>query len=144
MKWDDTRVIQLIQAHVDKSEACKNIVNRIVYSRVNSTKTHPRSADKKVFNLIKRELYKRFDEANFIEDVSAGKMPHKIPIKTEITDERAIVIKNSNTGECTTISENSHIIESLADKIDILRLYVKPGLKESVFNAIKEINNEIL
>ena len=70
-------------------------------------------------------------------------MPHKIPIKTEITDERAIVIVDNSTGKCTTISENSHIIRNLTDKIDILRLYVKPELKANVITYIKEIYKEI-
>lgn len=70
-------------------------------------------------------------------------MPHKIPIKTEVTDERAIVIIDKSTGKCSTISENSHIIGSLTDKIDIERLYVKPSLKTEVLAAIQEIYADI-
>ena len=143
LKWDDTRVIQLMQINAATSEACYNIINRIVYPRVLHTKTHPSSADKREFRLIQRELYSKYNANNFIEDFSADKMPHKIPTKTEVSDERAIVIVDDSSGKCSTISENSHIIESLTDKIDILRLYVKPDLKEDVTNSIKEIYEEI-
>ncbi len=143
LRWDDTRVVQLIQQKSAESEACYNIVNRVVYPRVLHTKTHPSSADKREFRLIKRELYNKFDSACFIEDVSADKMPHKIPIKTETSDELAIVIMDNSSGKCSTISENSHIIESLTDKIDILRLYVKPELKAEVLSSFQEIYKEI-
>ncbi len=114
-----------------------------MYPRVLHTKTHPSSADKREFRLIQRELYSKYNAKYFIEDFSADKMPHKIPTKTEVSDERAIVIVDDSSGKCSTISENSHIIESLTDKIDILRLYVKPDLKEAVTNSIKEIYDEI-
>lgn len=143
LKWDDTRIIQLMQTNADKSEACHNIVNRIVYPRVLHTKTHPGIADKREFFLIERELYNEYGSSNFIEDFSADKMPHKIPVKTEVSDERAIVIIDNDIGKCSTISENSHIIESLTDKIDIWRLYVKPELKKAVTDSIKKIYKEI-
>lgn len=142
LKWDDARVIQEINKKTD-SEPCRNIIHRIVYPRVLHTKTHPYQADKREFRLIRNQLYKQFGAENFIEDFSAGKMPHKIPIKTEISDEKAIVIIDQSSGKRSTISENSHIIESLTDKIDILRLYVKPELKSEVTGVIKEIYNDI-
>lgn len=142
LKWDDARVIQEINKKAD-SEPCRNIIHRIVYPRVLHTKTHPYQADKREFRLIRNQLYKQFGADNFIEDFSAGKMPHKIPIKTEISDEKAIVIIDQSSGKRSTISENSHIIESLTDKIDILRLYVKPTLKSEVTGMIKEIYNDI-
>ena len=143
LKWDDTRVVQSMQDKENQSEACYNIVNRVIYPCVNHTKTHPDAADKREFRLIERELFQKFGEDNFIEDVSADKMPHKIPTKTEITDEHAIVIIDKSTGKCSTISENSHIIESLTDKIDIERLYVKPSLKTEVLAAIQRIYSDI-
>lgn len=143
LRWDDTRVIQEMQKNASNDESCKNIVNRIVYPRVLHTNTHPEGGDRREFKLMEGRLYEKYGKENFIEDCSAGKMPHKIPIKTEITDERAIVIVDNSTGKCTTISENSHIIRNLTDKIDILRLYVKPELKANVITYIKEIYKEI-
>ena len=143
LQWDDTRVIQLMRQHADTHEACGNVVNRIVYPRVLHTNAHPSAADKREFRLIQRELYNKFGEDSFIEDFSADKMPHKIPTKTEVSDEHAIVIVDSSTGKCSTISESSHIIQSLTDKIDILRLYVKPELKDAVLESIKSIYKDI-
>lgn len=143
LRWDDIRVMQLMQQQADTNEACSNIINRIVYPRVLHTEAHPNAADKREFLLVKRELYRMFGENNFIEDFSADKMPHKIPTKTEVTDENAIVIIDSGTGKCSTISESSHIIRALTDKIDILRLYVKPDIKESVLDAIQAIYRDI-
>lgn len=143
LTWDDTRIIQLLQQHAQSSEACYNIVNRVVYPRVLHTKAHPKSADKNEFRLMERELYKEIGKENFIMDSSAGKMPHKIPIKTEVSDERAIVIVDNSSGKCSTISENSHIIESLTDKIDIIRLYVKPEYKETALKFIQETYHDI-
>lgn len=143
LKWDDTRVIQLMQQTATSSEACYNIVNRIVYPRVLHTEAHPAAADKREFRLIQRELYSKYDKSSFIEDFSADKMPHKIPTRTEVSDEHAIVIVDNSTGKCSTISETSHIIRSLTDKIDILRLYVKPELKNDVLDSIRTIYKEI-
>lgn len=143
LKWDDTRVIQLMQQKAGENVACRNITDRIVYPRVLHSKVHPKAGDKTEFQLIKRNLYIKFGEENFIEDFSAGKMPHKIPTKTEVSDERAIVIVDHNTGKCSTISEASHIIQSLTDKIDILRLYVKPEMKQDVLAEIKQTYADI-
>lgn len=143
LQWDDTRVIQLMQQNAGANVACRNITERIVYPRVLHSKVHPKAGDKTEFLLIKRDLYNKFGQENFIEDFSAGKMPHKIPTKTEVGDERAIVIVDSSTGKCSTISETSHIIQSLTDKIDILRLYVKPEMKEDVLAEIKQIYADI-
>ena len=143
LKWDDTRVIQLMYENAATSSACNNIINRIVYPRVFHTDVHPGAAGKREYQFIKRELYTHFGKENFIEDFSADKMPHKIPTKTEVSDERAIVIVHSSTGKCSTISETSHIIQSLTDKIDILRLYVIPDLKDVVLEKIKGIYAEI-
>ena len=143
LQWDDTRVVQIMRQRMESDEACRNIVSRIIYPRVLLTNAHPSPADKREFRLIQRELYNEFGEENFIEDFSADKMPHKIPIKTEIYDEHAIIIIDSSTGKCSTISESSHIIQSLTDKIDILRLYVKPNLKDAVLDSIKSIYKDI-
>ncbi len=104
---------------------------------------HPAASDKREFRLVQRELYLTFGAENFIEDFAADKMPHKIPIKTEVSDEKAIIIIDKITGKCSTISETSHIIRSLTDKIDIMRLYVKPELKDVVVEKIREIYNDI-
>lgn len=143
LEWDDCRVIQCIKDNMKDSEACSNIINRNVYPCVYETKTHLNTGDKTETKLIVRDLKKEFNEKIFMEDYSAGKMPHKIPLKSEIGDERAIVIIHKNTGKLTTISEESHIIRTLTDKIDIQRVYVIPSYRNDVENFIKKIYQEI-
>ena len=143
LTWDDARILQELRQNVEKSEACANIVNRSVYPCVLHTKTHPNNDNKKVFRFMRQALYKEFGKENFIEDISADKMPHKIPIKTELSDEQAIVIIDDNSGTCSTISDESHVIKSLTDKIDIQRLYVHPAQRVCVQNFIRKQYEEI-
>ena len=49
------------------------------------------------------------------------------------------MIIHKSTGKITTISEESPIIQSLTNKIDIQRLYVKPSLYETVSQYLREI-----
>ncbi|MGI6383229.1 MAG: HD domain-containing protein [Tissierellaceae bacterium] len=140
MKWDDCRIINLMKDSCSESEECLNIIKRIVYPRVLRTKTHPIESDKREYKIIKNMLYQEIGEGYFIEDCSADKMPHKIPSRTEISDEKAIIIVDRTTGKRTTISEESHIIKSLTEKIDIMRIYVDPKHSKESFEIVKNIN----
>lgn len=122
--WDDYRVWNLLKAHADTSYACDNIVHRKVYPRVFETKTHPAEADFRNFKLMRKIIYDEFGKDHFIEDCSADKMPHKIPIRTTPDDERAIIIIDEKEGKISTISEESVIIKSLTEKINIQRIYL--------------------
>lgn len=123
LKWDDNRIWILLQDH-PHIEECDNIINRKVYPRILETKTHPLEADYQLFNMMKKLLYEKFEKSSFVEDSSANKMPHKIPARTTIEDERAIIIIDEAEGKVTTISEESLIIKSLTEKINIQRLYL--------------------
>lgn len=140
LKWDDCRVIQLIKEHENDNEACYNIINRVVYPRVAYTKVHPGEADKREFRRNARELKEKIGEQHFIEDVSAGKMPHKIPTKMELNDEKAIVIFDATEGKKTTISEESEIIKTLTEKIDIMSLYCNPSKSDEALAYMRKIN----
>jgi hypothetical protein len=89
--------------------------------------------------MIKKQVFKKFGQDNFIEDRSADKMPHKIPKKTVVDDEKAIIIIDKTLTTCSTISENSHIIKSLTEKIDIERIYVKPEIFPQVRDFVAEM-----
>lgn len=143
LKWDDCRVLQLMNEQCENTEECNNIIKRIVYPRIFHTKAHPEGADKTVFKLVVRELKEKIPDARFLEDHSAEKMPHKIPRRTEVNDEKAIVIVDKDTDRCSTISEESHIIQSLTDKIDILRLYIEPEYGEEAKKITREIMKAI-
>lgn len=143
LNWDDCKVIELMKQYCDTIEGCDNIINRKVYPMVLDTKTHPEEADKREFRMLRSLLFEKFEKDNFIEDQSANKMPHKIPTRTAIDDEKAIVIINDKTGKYTTISEESQIISSLTNKINIQRIYANKECSMEVEKYIKEKYKEI-
>lgn len=66
----------------------------------------------------------------------------KIPLRIEKDDEKAIVIYDQKTGRVTTISEESEIIKSLSEKIDIMSLYCDPKKSQEAYEIMKKINEE--
>lgn len=123
VKWDDNRVIQLMKGFENVQE-CRWIMHRTVFPTIIETKPHPQTGDKRYFELQKKKLLQNIGENYFIEDYSADKLPHKIPMKVDVEDEKAIVIVNKKTNQLSTISDESHIISHLTEKINIERLYV--------------------
>ncbi len=144
LSWDDCKVIELMKEKCDSIKECDNIVNRKVYAMVLDTKTHPEEADKREFRMMRNILYEKFGRNNFIEDQSADKMPHKIPIRTAIDDEKAIVIINERTGKNTTISEESQIISSLTNKINIQRIYANKEYSMEAEDCIRSTYKDII
>lgn len=142
LKWDDCRVIQLLKEKVNESEACKNIIERRVYPLIFQTKTHPTEADKREFKRNVKDIKKLVGDENVIIDNSADKMPHKIPNRVEIFDEKSIIIYDDKIERKTTISEESEIIKNLTVKIDILRIYCHPEKSEEARELMKEINKD--
>lgn len=140
LEWDDCRIIQLLKEMAGSDDACRNIVERYVYPTVFHTKVHPQESDEREFNRNLKDLKKEVGEENLIVDKSAGKMPHKIPKKIEIENEKAIIIYEASTGRKTTISEESDIIRNLTEKINIMRIYCNPQKSKIAFDKIKEYN----
>lgn len=145
LAWDDNRVLAAMKENLSKDENCRIIISRKIYKLLYETKTHPESADLKLFNLIKSNIVEAIGEESIIVDTSAGKMPHKIPIHNSIDDEQAIVIIDQANGNKTTISDESLIIKTLTEKINYLRIYVVPEKQAEAQGLIKKyikaINN---
>ena len=139
LRWDDCRVIQCLKEKCNESVACKNIMERRVYPQIFQTKVHPTEADKREFKRNLREIKSLVGEDNVITD-RAGKVPHKIPIRGEIDDEKSIIIYDKNTERKTTISEESELIRNLYVKIDISRVYCHPDRSDEARNLMKDIN----
>ena len=142
LEWDDNRVLQLFKEHISDVEECKRILERIIYSKVIESKVHPQYEDKQQFEKNKDLLIKRFGKDNFLEDYSADKMPHKIPAKVGLEDERVIPILDERDGSTSTISDESLIIRNLTEKISIERLYVCPEKRDEVFEYKKMLKLE--
>lgn len=137
IKWDDCKVIELLRENADVDESCRNIVDRKVYPRVYHTKAHPLDADIREFNRNYKDLQKEVGEEYLIVDKSAGKMPHKIPKRIEVDNEKAIIIYDKTIEKKTTISEESEIIRNLTEKIDIMRIYCHPDKAEQAKDLLK-------
>lgn len=137
LKWDDIRVLQLMKNNIEL-EYCYNIINRVVYSCILETTPHPQTGDKKYFEIRKSLLFKEFGEQYFLEDYSADKMPHKIPKKVELEDEKAIIIVDGKQNSISTISDESYLINNLTEKINIERVYVSGEKREEAFEFIKD------
>lgn len=142
LKWDDCRVIQLLKENENNDEYSRNIIQRNVYKRVFRTKTHPLEADIREYNRNYNELKKNIGEEYLIRDKSADKMPHKIPKRVEIDNEKAIVIYDRDTERRTTISEESDIIRNLTERINIMRIYCHPDKADKALELIKSFNQQ--
>lgn len=142
LQWDDGRVLQLLKKHASEDESCRNIIKRVVYPRIDYTKAHPSEADKRILRRNLRELKDKIGKEYLIIDNSAGKMPHKIPTKIEIDDEKAIIIYDRKLNRKTTISEESEIIKSLSEKIDIMSIYCHPEQSEKAIEIMRTFNEE--
>lgn len=140
LKWDDNRVINLMHDKESEVEEASLLLNRIVASCIYETKVHPNEADKTIFEMIRKQLESKIDASKLIYDYSADKMPHKIPTKMSVDDERAIIILKKNNNQISTISEESHIIKSLTESINIERMYVD----DEVFSQAKAIVEDML
>ncbi len=140
IKWDDSRVFQLMKERFNDVVDCKRIIQRLVFPAILETKPHPQSGDKRYFESQKKLLFKEFGAEFFIEDYSADKMPHKIPMKVDIENEKAIVIVNKKINQPSTISDESHIISNLTEKINIERLYVCEEKGKDAIEYLKSIN----
>lgn len=52
----------------------------------------------------------------------------QIPVQSSIEDEKSVVLLNKRMGKRVSISDESHIIRALANKIGIRRLYARPDI----------------
>jgi HD superfamily phosphohydrolase len=118
LSYNDNVIMQLFEKNKKTSEACRNIINRNVYSQVIRSSTHSANDQytRDSFDQQVDELYEKFGEENYLLDTSADKMPHKIPQITEIDDEKAIVIVDKKTGRSSTISSESVTTQKVSAK----------------------------
>lgn len=137
LKWNDNVILTKINELADEDKNCEILAHRNIYKIVYET-THPESDDNQyLFRAVKARLQEKIGADNIEED-KANKMPHQIPMRTTPDDEKAIAIIGGKNGHITTISEESLIIKTLTQKINIQRLYATP---EKVKEAQIEVNN---
>lgn len=136
---DDVEILARVRSALADSEACRGVAARLVHTCVLETTPHPNKDQKRLFHVIRNELYKAFGREKFMEDDSATKMPHLIPTRTEIDDEQALNIVNNRTGEVSTISDDSPVTQALSNEIDVKRLYCKD---KNILEQVKETVHE--
>lgn len=144
LQWDDSKVIELLKDLSKNDDTAKRIIERRPWTCLYSTKPHPEGDGLSFFNGIKKSLIKAFGMDNFdkhfLIDTSADKLPHKIiPRKHYLDDEENIAIVNDRTGKYSTISDESHIINNLTERINIQRIYVDDVFCESAIELIEPL-----
>jgi len=70
-------------------------------------------------------------------------MPHKIPRNYDLTDEGVIPIILQHTNMPSTIGEQSHIISTLTERINILRIYTDQSLVGQVCKRVNEMISDL-
>lgn len=146
LAWDDAKVIQLLKESSLHNETAKQIIERKSINCVYFTKTHPDGDGLALFQTIRRALTKEFGrdvfKKHFILDTSADKLPHKIvPRKHLVGDEEAIAIVHKNQ-TLSTISDESHIINNLIERINIQRIYADDEYIDKAISVVDELTKD--
>lgn len=142
LQWDDVRVLQECRKKsVDGDENCKSIIGRCVFPCVLETPAHAEGEQLRTYANLKKQICRKFGDESFIEDSSADKMPHKIPVRSEVGDEKAVILLNRRMAKRVSISEESYIIRALATKIGVKRLYARPDIAEAARTIAKNWYN---
>lgn len=147
LKWDDVKVMSLLREKADSNRYARDVIYRNHWTCVYHTKVHPQSDGFELFSLVKESLKHEFGSRNFktdfLVDTSADKLPHKIiPQKHEIDEEETIAIWDESKNRVSTISDESKIINSLTEKIDIRRIYCSDKFAAQAKVKIKSLLND--
>lgn len=118
LAWDDARVWGKIKEDEKTSTYAERLINRRIMKMVYESPTHSNVQEKRMYNLIKTDLQNKFGNENLLFD-SADKMTHKIPLRHEIDNEKAIPILLDYSDEPSTISIESGIINKMTEPINI-------------------------
>ncbi len=143
LSWDDQKVWSLILQNQERNQRAGNLCNRILSRLVYESPPHSTNDQRRQFNLILNLLKKKFPEVDFYTD-GADKLPHKLPSRYNVDDEKAIVVVRNFTSVPVSLSEQSEVIKSLTTPINILRIY-SPGsayeaAKDYVDSLVKDMN----
>lgn len=137
LTWDDARVWGKIKEDEKIITCAERLVNRRIMKMVYESPTHSNVQEKKMYNLIKKDLQNRFGDENLLFD-SADKMTHKIPLRHEIDNEKAIPILLDYSDEPSTISIESGIINKMTEPINIMRIYAKEDIANEAESFVKQ------
>lgn len=137
LEWDDDRVWRKIKEDQSTNEYANRLINRRIMKMVYESPTHSTIQEKRMYNLIKNDMQKQFGQENILID-SVEKMTHKIPIKYEIDNEKAIPVLLDYSEAPSTISIESGIINKMTEPIYILRLYANEKIEKDAEDFVKQ------
>ena len=132
LKWDDYRVYGLMSSLKEKNIWAQRILDRDLVRESYRTPTHSEESEKREFRLMFADLKSRFGQENLIVD-QASKLPHKIPTRVSVDDERAILMLNDFSELPDSISQASEIIKNITKPINIYRIYTE----DAIYNEVK-------
>lgn len=130
LEWDDNYVLDEIML-ANKNQWARKIRERELYREAYRTPTHSEESEKREFRLIEREIKEKMGSDKIIID-KASKLPHKIPSRVELNDERAILMLKKFSELPDSISNASEIIKNITKSINLYRIYTDDSIYEKV------------
>lgn len=137
--WDDNQILTRIRESNDLN--VQQFKNREIMTCVYESKTHAGVGDTKAAGLTFKILEDKFGEKIFLDGVD--KAAHKLtPALLSHKDDsgKGIMILDEKTGEVTNIMEESIILDSIVQPINIRRIYAEKNIALDVIQEIKELN----
>lgn len=134
---NDDVVWDMMLQEQKRNDWARRIVNRDLIKLVGESPPHCDPKDKKFYKLLAKNIEKECGEENIIID-EASKLPHKIPTRVEVDEEKAIPLLRKDPPYIVSIASESEIIKCLTKPINIIRIYAK----KETYELAKKIYNE--
>lgn len=138
LMWDDNRILSTIST--SQSDIIKRFRKRDIMTCVYESKAHADKSDTKTAKMIFKLLQAEFGDKVLYDSVD--KAAHKLrPTLLSPYDDsgRGIMIIDDKTKEVTNIMEESLILESIINPININRIYARKDIANSVVQKIKDL-----
>lgn len=140
IKWDDARVINLINTSNDEEITAYR--QREIMTCIYESQAHSGEEEKKNVKIIYSVLCEKFGN-NFLID-SIDKTAHKLSPTLLVPDDdsgKGIMIVDEKSGELKNIMNESMILNSIIRPIQINRIYSKKEIADDVRKVIHELQN---
>ena len=143
--WNDHKVWSLIETGRTQSVWADRIYNRKLMRLVYESPPHSTLDQRRHHNLIVAQLNREFSGAGLFTD-AADKLPHKLPARYNVDDEKAIAVIRSFTDVPISLSEQSEVIKNLTTPINVLRIYVPENIYSKatgiVDTLVRDMNSD--
>ena len=142
LKWNDDLVIEKIAETAAKSKNSSAFTKRQVMSCVYESGAHSKagnSSDNREYGHVLRELQEKLPDCAIEED-AASKLAHKLPILEPYDAEsgKGIPIISKHLKKPTSIIDESLLLKSLVEPINIRRIYVDKEHSKEAKRIVRE------